>query len=496
MKRRVLLALDQGTTSSRAILFDESLRIVGSAHKELTQIYPQAGYMEHDAEEIVGSQREVMNRVLRESGVAASEIAAVGIANQRETTVVWDRRTGRPIHNAIVWQCRRTAPQCERMIADGCEQYIRENTGLRIDAYFSGTKIQWLLDHVPGARERAKRGDLLFGTVDTWLMWRLTGGRVHATDCTNASRTMLYNIRSMDWDDNILYELGIPRAMLPEVFPSSHRYGVTRIEGIDVPISAAAGDQQAALFGQGCFHPGDVKNTYGTGCFLLMNLGESFRTSGGGLLTTLSAGSRPGRPEYAMEGSVFAGGAVVQWLRDELGLIGNAAESEFFATQVPDSGGAVVVPAFTGLGAPYWDMYARGTIFGLTRGTSRSHLVRAALESIAFQSRDLVEAIAADTGVAVGALKVDGGASDNHFLMQFQADILDREVIRPAVRETTALGAAALAGLGEGIWAAPGEVEGLGRPEQRFVPAMDASCRDKLLSQWRRAVERTRGWAE
>ena len=488
-----ILALDQGTTSSRAILFDDRQNIRAIAQKEFTQIYPAAGFVEHDAEEIYGSQMEVLGRVLRESGVSAGEIAGIGITNQRETTILWDRKTGRPIHNAIVWQCRRTAPQCEQMIADGCEEYIRENTGLRIDAYFSATKIKWLLDNIPGARERAKRGELLFGTVDTWLLWRMTEGRVHATDYTNASRTMLFNLRTMDWDDNILYELDIPRCLLPQVFPSAHLYGTTRIEGRDIPLAAAAGDQQAALFGQAGFAPGDVKNTYGTGCFLLMNLGKECRISRHGLLTTLAAG-QDDRPDFVMEGSVFVGGAVVQWLRDELGLIGSAAESEYFAEQVPDNGGVTVVPAFTVLGAPYWDMYARGTICGLTRGAGRNHIIRAALESIALQSSDLVAAMHADTGLPIRALRVDGGASANNFLMQFQADILGCEVLRPQVRETTALGAAYLAGLTCGIWSDTAQIREQWTLERAFSPHMEAKTRQAQLDQWHRAVERCRGW--
>ncbi len=489
-----ILALDQGTTSSRAILFDRQQHIVATAQKEFTQIYPQAGYVEHDAEEIIGSQTEVMNRVLRESGIAASDIAAIGITNQRETTILWDKTTGRPIYNAIVWQCRRTAPQCEQMKQDGCEEYIRQNTGLLIDAYFSATKVKWLLDNIPGARERAKRGELLFGTVDTWLIWRLTEGRVHATDYTNASRTMLFNIRTLDWDDNILYELDIPRCMLPEVVPSSHMFGTTRLEGVEIPIMSAVGDQQAALFGQVCFEQGDVKNTYGTGCFLLMNIGNTMQVSRHGMLTTLSAGTQPGAPEYIMEGSVFVGGAVVQWLRDELGIINSASESEYFATQVADNGGVVVVPAFTGLGAPHWDMYARGAVFGLTRGAGRNHLVRAALESIAYQSRDLVDAMIADAGVAIHSLKVDGGASANNFLMQFQADILGIEVARPVVRETTALGAAYLAGLACGMWGNKEEIRRQWTLERRFEPTMTAQQRAQLLELWHRGVERSKGW--
>ena len=434
--------------------------------------------------------------MLRENGVAASEVACIGITNQRETTILWDRRTGRPIHNAIVWQCRRTAPQCEQMVADGCEDYIRENTGLRIDAYFSATKVKWLLDHIPGARERARRGELLFGTVDTWLLWRLTGGRLHATDFTNASRTMMFNIRTMDWDDNILYELDIPRCILPSVYPSSHRYGTTRVEGVEIPITAAVGDQQSALFGQACFRPGDVKNTYGTGCFLLMNTGGRRMVSKNGLITTLSAGTRADRPEYVLEGSVFVGGAVIQWLRDEMGLLGSAAESEFFATQVEDNGGVSVVPAFTGLGAPYWDMYARGAILGLTRGAGRNHIVRAALESIAYQTRDLALAMEADTGLPIQELRVDGGASANNFLMQFQADMLGCPVLRPEIRETTALGAAYLAGLAEGIWDSPEQIREQWALERRFQPSMEEKERHRLFTQWHRAVERSRRWTE
>lgn len=491
-----ILALDQGTTSSRAILFDSEQNVLAAAHKEFRQIYPQAGYVEHDAEEILDSQIEVMNRALRQSGISASDIAAVGISNQRETTILWDKHTGRPLHNAIVWQCRRTAPQCERMKADGCEDYVRNNTGLVIDAYFSATKVKWLLDNIPGAREKAKRGELLFGTVDTWLIWRLTEGRVHATDYTNASRTMLFNIRTLDWDDNILYELDIPRCILPEVLPSSHVFGTTRLDGVDVPICAVAGDQQAALFGQACFDKGDVKNTYGTGCFLLMNMGDTLHISRGGMLTTLSAGTRPGAPEYIMEGSVFVGGAVIQWLRDEMGVLSSASESEFFATQVPDNGGVVVVPAFTGLGAPYWDMYARGSVFGLTRGTGRNHLIRAALESIAFQSRDLVDAITADTGIDIRSLRVDGGASANNFLMQVQADILNREVVRPVVKETTALGAAYLAGLTCGVWESTDQIRRQWTLDRRFIPAMSEEQRGLLLHRWHRAVERSRDWLD
>lgn len=501
-----ILALDQGTTSSRAILFDREQQIIAKAQKEFTQIYPQAGWVEQDAEEIFGSQSEVMNRVLRESGISASEVAAIGITNQRETTILWDKTTGRPVYNAIVWQCRRTAAQCEKMIADGCEDYIRQNTGLRIDAYFSATKIQWLLDNVPGARQRAEKGELLFGTVDTWLIWRLTGGRVHATDYTNASRTMLFNIETLDWDDNILYELHIPRCILPSVYPSSHLFGTTVIEGAEIPIASAVGDQQAALFGQTCFSKGDVKNTYGTGCFLLMNIGQDKLKSQNGLITSLSAGTGLAcrnafsplsiQPEYVLEGSVFVGGAVVQWLRDEMGLIENAAQSEYFATAVADNGGVTVVPAFTGLGAPYWDMYARGTVMGLTRGVGRSHIIRAALESIAYQTWDLVDAMAADTGLPLSSLRVDGGASANNFLMQFQADILNCDVIRPVIQETTALGAAYLAGLCVGIWSSTDEICRQRKPDREFIPQMENDERERLLHQWHKAVRRSQKWIE
>ena len=488
-----ILALDQGTTSSRAILFGPGQRIVGCAQKEFTQFYPQAGYVEHDAEEIIGSQTEVLNRVLRENGVAASEVACIGITNQRETTILWDRRTGRPIHNAIVWQCRRTAPQCEQMVADGCEDYIRENTGLRIDAYFSATKVKWLLDHIPGARERARRGELLFGTVDTWLLWRLTGGRLHATDFTNASRTMMFNIRTMDWDDNILYELDIPRCILPPVYPSSHRYGTTRVEGVEIPITAAVGDQQSALFGQACFRPGDVKNTYGTGCFLLMHTGHEACASEHGLVTTVAA-SAPGiqSTEYALEGSVFMAGALIQWLRDELGIIDSVAATDAIARSVAGTDGVFVVPAFTGLGAPWWDADARGAILGLTRGAGRAHIVRAALESIAYQVCDLARAMAEDAHMPLSVLNVDGGAAANDFLMQFQADMLGAPLRRPDNAETTALGAAYLAGLATGFWKSTEELAALREGEDRFLPTFDEPARAARLAAWHQAVSRVR----
>ena len=438
---KYILALDQGTTSSRAILFDSQQNIVGLSQKEFTQIYPREGWVEHDAMEIWSSQYAVMMEVIAQTGVSPAEIAAIGITNQRETTILWDRATGRPIHNAIVWQCRRTAEIVDSLIAGGLGDHIRAVTGLIPDAYFSGTKIKWILDHVEGARERARRGEILFGTVDSWLLWKLTGGTVHATDVTNASRTMLFDIHRLDWDDTLLQALDIPRAMLPQVRSSSEIYGYADIQGVRVPIAGMAGDQQAALFGQTCFSPGDAKNTYGTGCFLLMNTGSTPCESKNGLLTTIAIGL-DGGVQYALEGSVFVGGAVIQWLRDEMRFITESRCAEYYAQKVPDNGGVYLVPAFTGLGAPYWDMYARGCIVGLTRGTRREHIIRAAQESIAYQVADLVRAMEADTGVPLTQLKADGGASRDRFLMQFQADILDRQVRRPMIRETTALGAA------------------------------------------------------
>ena len=449
-----LLSLDQGTTSSRAILFDREQNILGVAQKEFTQFYPREGWVEHDPMEVWSSQYGVMMEVIAQSGVNPAEIAAIGITNQRETTILWDRATGRPIYNAIVWQCRRTAELVDRLRADGLEEHIRAATGLVPDAYFSATKIKWVLDHVEGAREKARRGEILFGTVDAWLLWKLTGGAVHATDVTNASRTMLFDIHALDWDDTLLSALDIPRAMLPQVRPSSEVYGYTDIQGVRIPIAGMAGDQQAALFGQGCFSPGDAKNTYGTGCFLLMNTGDKPCASRNGLLTTVAVGL-DGGVQYALEGSVFVGGAVIQWLRDELRFFPESRDAEYYAQKVPDNGGVYLVPAFTGLGAPYWDMYARGILVGLTRGTRREHITRAAQESIAYQVADLVHAMEADTGLPLGQLKADGGASRDAFLMQFQADILDREVRRPAIRETTALGAAYLAGLERYRRAAP-----------------------------------------
>ncbi|WP_297209708.1 glycerol kinase GlpK [uncultured Flavonifractor sp.] len=492
---KYLLALDQGTTSSRAILFDREQTILGVAQKEFTQLYPREGWVEHDPMEIWSSQYGVMMEVIAQSGVEAREITAIGITNQRETTILWDRATGRPIHNAIVWQCRRTADMVDKLRAGGLEDHIRKTTGLIPDAYFSATKIAWILDRVEGAREKARRGEILFGTVDCWLLWKLTGGAVHATDVTNASRTMLFDIRKLDWDDTLLQALDIPRAMLPRVCSSSEVYGYTDIQGARIPIAGMAGDQQAALFGQGCFSPGDAKNTYGTGCFLLMNTGETPCSSANGLLTTIAVGLG-GRVQYALEGSVFVGGAVIQWLRDELGFFPESRDAEYYAQKVSDNGGVYLVPAFTGLGAPYWDMYARGILVGLTRGTKREHITRAAQESIAYQVADLVHAMEADTGLPLRGLRADGGASRDVFLMQFQADILDRQVLRPAIRETTALGAACLAGLAVGTWRDGEELKALRRPGTSFSPVMEESRRAELLRQWHRAVDRCRGWAE
>ena len=490
-----LLALDQGTTSSRAILFDREQNIISISQKEFTQLYPKEGWVEHDPMEIWSSQYGVMMEVIAQSGVAAGDIAAIGITNQRETTVLWDKETGRPIYNAIVWQCRRTADMVDKLRDRGLEDHIRKTTGLIPDAYFSATKIAWILDHVEGAREKARRGEILFGTVDSWLLWKLTGGAVHATDVTNASRTMLYDITKLDWDDTLLEALDIPRAMLPRVCSSSEIYGYADIQGVQIPIAGIAGDQQAALFGQTCFDPGDAKNTYGTGCFLLMNTGETPCFSSNGLLTTIAVGL-DGKVQYALEGSVFVGGAVIQWLRDELRFFAESRDAEYYAQKVHDNGGVYLVPAFTGLGAPYWDMYARGILVGLTRGTRREHITRAAQESIAYQVADLVHAMAADPGLPLRALRADGGARRAGFLMQFQADILDRQVLRPALRETTALGAACLAGLAVGVWRDSDELRSLRQPDIPFQPTMEDTRRTELLRQWHRAVDRCRGWAE
>ena len=492
---KYVLSLDQGTTSSRAILFDEEQNIVGLSQKEFTQYYPKEGWVEHDPMEIYSSQYAVMMEVIAQSGVNVRDIAGIGITNQRETTILWDRETGRPIYNAIVWQCRRTADIVDRLKEEGLGEYIQKSTGLIPDAYFSGTKIKWILDHVDGARERAERGEILFGTVDSWLVWKLTGGAAHVTDYTNASRTMIYNIRELDWDDRLLEALEIPRAMLPEVRSSSEIYGYVPVEDVQIPVAGIAGDQQAALFGQCCFEKGEAKNTYGTGCFLLMNTGEEACESRNGLLTTIAIGLG-NKVQYALEGSVFVGGAVIQWIRDELRFITESRDAEYYAQKVEDTGGVYIVPAFTGLGAPYWDMYARGCIVGLTRGTRREHLIRAAQESIAYQSLELVEAMEKDTGIRLSELNVDGGASRDRFLMQFQADILERRVRRPMIRETTALGAAYLAGLATGVWKDTEEIRKLWSCDVTFEPDMEAERREKLLRGWRKAVGRSLDWAE
>ena len=493
--KKYIIALDQGTTSSRCILFDREQNIVEMAQKEFTQHYPHPGWVEHDPMEIYSSQYGVLMEVLAKSGVDVREVAGIGITNQRETTIVWDKTTGRPVYNAIVWQCRRTAPLCEELKADrDFTAYVKDHTGLLVDAYFSATKIRWILDNVPGAREKAGAGELLFGTVDSWLIWKLTGGAVHVTDYTNASRTMLYNIRDLCWDKRICDRLGIPACMQPEVRNCSEIYGTMNIQGVEVPIAGIAGDQQAALFGQTCFEPGEAKNTYGTGCFLLMNTGSRLYQSKNGLLSTIAIGL-DGRVQYALEGSVFVGGAVVQWLRDELHLITESADTEYFARKVRDNGGVYVVPAFTGLGAPYWDMYARGAIFGLTRGTGRNHIIRAALESIAYQTCDVLHAMEEDTGLPLRELRVDGGASANNFLMQFQADIVDRTIRRPMIRETTALGAAYLAGLATGVWRDLDDIRSQWTLDRLYEPQMPAGQRETLLAGWHKAVGRTRGWA-
>lgn len=495
---KYIVALDQGTTSSRAIIFDKDQNIIGVSQKEFRQIYPKEGWVEHDPMEIWGSQYSVLQEVLAKSNLNQSDIAAIGITNQRETTIVWDKNTGVPIYNAIVWQCRRTASICEELSKDGFEEYVRENTGLLIDAYFSGTKVKWILDNVEGAREKAERGELLFGTVDTWLVWKLTSGRVHVTDYTNASRTMLYNIKDLKWDEKILNKLGIPKSMLPEVKNSSEVYGFANLGGkggIRVPIAGIAGDQQAALFGQACFEKGSAKNTYGTGCFLLMNTGDEMIRSKNGLVTTIAIGI-DNKVQYALEGSVFVGGAVIQWLRDELRLINDAADTEYFASKVPDNGGVYVVPAFVGLGAPYWDMYARGAIFGLTRGANKNHIMRAALESIAYQSKAVIDAMSEDAGYKVQHLKVDGGASRNSLLMQFQADIINSDVTRPIISETTALGAAYLAGLAVGFWDSKEEISHRWFAGQTYNPRMDKETVDKLYKGWEKAVDRVRAWED
>lgn len=487
---KYIMALDLGTTSCRCIIFDKNGRICSAAQKEFTQYFPQPGWVEHDAEEIWATQTGLMYEAMSKIDITINEIAGIGITNQRETTVLWDKETGRPVHKAIVWQCRRTAGYCDELKKLGMAEFFRSKTGLVLDAYFSATKLRWLLDNVIGARERAEKGELLFGTVDSWIIWKLTGGKVHVTDYSNASRTMLFNIHTLKWDEEILRVLKIPQQILPEVKPSSHVYGYTdsKLFGREVPIAGAGGDQQCALFGQTCFERGEVKNTYGTGGFMLMNTGTAPVNSHNGLVTTIAWGVDD-KVEYALEGSIFVAGAAVQWLRDELGLIRDAAESEVLAKSVPDANGCYVVPAFVGLGAPYWDQYARGAIVGLTRGVNRNHIVRATLESIAYQINDVLMAMQEDSGMPITSLRVDGGACDNDFLMQFQADILNTSVVRPYCIETTAMGAAYLAGLAVGYWRSKEEILANHVIAAEFKPQMGQAKRESLLQGWHNAVK-------
>ena len=494
---KYMMALDSGTTSNRCILFDRAGRIVSVAQREFTQYFPQPGWVEHDANEIWATLLGVAVEAMQMAGAAAADIAAIGITNQRETTIVWDKATGEPVHHAIVWQCRRTSEYCDELRARGLTARFREKTGLVLDAYFSATKLHWLLENVPGVRERAAKGELLFGTVETWLIWKLTGGRAHVTDYSNASRTMLFNINTLDWDEEILAELNIPRSMLPKPLPSSGLFGTTdpSLLGGEIPITGAAGDQQAALFGQTCFQPGEAKNTYGTGCFLLMNTGEKPVFSQNGLVTTIAWGLGE-KVTYALEGSIFVAGAAIQWLCDEMKLIANAAESEAVAQEVTDTNGCYVVPAFTGLGAPYWDQYARGAIVGLTRGCNRAHIVRATLDSLTYQTYDVLNAMRADSGIALASLKVDGGASANNYLMQTQADVIGAPVLRPTCVESTAMGAAYLAGLAVGFWRDQAEIRKIWAVDRTFEPQLDAKSRDARLHGWHRAVQRAFDWAK
>ena len=498
MVKKYILALDQGTTSSRAILFNKEGKNIAMAQKEFTQIYPEPGWVEHNPMEIWGTQMGVMKEVIETTGILPKEIAAIGITNQRETTIVWDKNTGKPIYNAIVWQCRRTAEICTNLKKKGWEEYIKNNTGLVIDAYFSGTKIKWILDHVEGAREKAVKGELLFGTIDSWLIWNLTRGKKHISDYSNASRTMLFNINTLQWDEKILEVLEIPKCMMPKVEESSYVYAYTDSKlfgGVKIPIAGIAGDQQASLFGQLCFEPGMAKNTYGTGCFMLMNTGESPIVSKNGLLTTIAWGMN-GKVEYALEGSVFVAGAAIQWLRDEMKILDHAADSEDMALKVEDTNGVYLIPAFVGLGAPYWDMYARGTIVGITRGVNQNHIVRAALEAIAYQTKDILEAMQQDSEIHLQALRVDGGAVANNFLMQFQSDILNTKVIRPQTTESTALGAAYLAGLAVGFWESKEEIQNMHAIDGIYTPQMDSEKRTALYKGWENAVKRSFHWAD
>lgn len=490
---KYIMALDQGTTSSRAVLFDSKLNFVDMVQREFAQIYPKEGWVEHDPMEIWSSQYSVMMELIARSGITPEEIACIGITNQRETTVMWDKNTGKPVYNAIVWQCRRTAAFIDGLTAQGYSNEIQRRTGLIPDAYFSGSKIKWILDHVPNVREKAETGNVLFGTVDSWLVWKLSEGQSHVTDRTNACRTMLYNIETLEWDKYLLNMFDIPANILPEVKDSSSLFGYANIGGVQIPITGIAGDQQAALFGQCCFEAGQAKNTYGTGCFLLMNTGERIYRSKHGLLSTIGI-SLDGKVQYALEGSVFAGGAVIQWLRDGLRIIDESRDAEYYASKVSDNGGVYIVPAFTGLGAPYWDMYARGTITGVTRGTSREHIIRAAEEAIAYQSADLVFAMEQDTGFPITELRVDGGASRDEFLLQFQSDVLNKKVVRSGIRETTALGAACLAGLSGGVFESLEEVKALWHSDKTFSPKMDEHIRDDIMNKWHRAVSRSLHW--
>lgn len=492
---KFLIAIDQGTTSSRSIVFDKQGNMIQVAQKEFTQIFPKPGWVEHDPMEIWSTQLGVLTEAKLRAGVDAKDVAAIGITNQRETTVVWEKETGKPVYNAIVWQCRRTAEYCDTLKVKGFDKKIKEKTGLIVDAYFSGTKIRWILENVPGARSQAEKGELLFGNIDTWLVWNLTKGKVHVTDYSNASRTMLYNIHKLEWDEEILKELNIPRSMLPEVKPSSYVYGKTDTEylGGEVPIAGIAGDQQAALFGQCCFEAGTVKNTYGTGCFILMNTGTKAVESKNGLLTTIAWGA-DNKVEYALEGSVFVAGASIQWLRDGLRIVDSAPQSDIIAESVPDTGGVYVVPAFVGLGAPYWDQYARGTVVGLTRGTTREHFVRATLESLAYQSYDVIKAMEADAGVPIKAIRVDGGASNSNFLMQFQADVLNTDVVRPKIVESTALGAVYLAGLAVGFYADKTDIVKNVAVDKVFASSIQEEQRIKLIAGWEEAVKRSLRW--
>lgn len=494
--KKYIMALDAGTTSVRAIIYDENLNSIACSKREFTQIYPKPGYVEHDPSEVFACCYTVMTETILISGISAKNIAGIGITNQRETTVVWDKNTGAPVCNAIVWQCRRTADICKDIEANGYADYIKETTGLPMDAYFSASKIKWILDNVHGAREKAQDGDLLFGTIDTWIIWKLTEGKVHVTDMTNASRTMLFDINKLRFDDKLLEIFGVPRSMLPEVRSSGEIYGETEFMGERIPICAIAGDQQSALFGSGCYEPGEAKNTYGTGCFLLMNTGDKKSSSNHGLISTIAAGVKGESIQYAAEGSVFVGGAVVKWLRDELGFINDSSETETVSNSIPDTAGVVVVPAFTGLGAPYWNMDARGTVFGLTRGSGRAQIVRAAIESIAYQSADVISSMEADTGIKIKNLKVDGGASANDFLMKFQADISDINVVRTASCEATARGAAALAGLALGFWKDRRELLSLPLSTEEFSPSMSSERREELLTYWHRAVNCVLNWTK